>query len=143
MMVQLTSDGSVAREGFSASYSCVEAPPPPPPPPPPPSPPPPPPPPPPSVQHPCLDIDGSGSVGVDDVLALLAAFGGPAAALNVYVGLQHADTVGVVDLLHLLPDFGRDISNGCVDPVVGETQDYLDPVVTTSLPASMATPHTL
>ena len=86
----------------------------------------------PVVQHPCIDIDGSGSIGIDDVLALLAAYGGPASALNVYDGLPHADTVGVIDLLRLLPDFGRDISNGCVDPVVGVSQDYLDPVVSTA-----------
>jgi hypothetical protein len=92
----------------------------------------PPPPPPPPVQHPCIDVDGNGSVDVGDVLALLAGFGGPVAALNVYDGLEHDGTVGVADLLHLLPDLGRDISSGCVDPVVGVTEDFLIPIVTAS-----------
>ena len=181
MLVRLTSDGSVSREGFSASYSCVAAPPPnvdcagswslctssceagaartwsettaqsgtgaacpspsdcqpgdgecPAP-------------PPPLVEHPCFDIDGSGSIGIDDFLAVLQAFGGPVAALNVYDGLEHADNVGIDDLLHLLPDFGRDsdLSNGCVDPVVGESDDYLNPVVTTTGSAAGYTTYML
>jgi hypothetical protein len=93
---------------------------------------PPPAPPAPPVQHPCIDVDGNGSVDIGDVLALLAGFGGPVAALNVYDGLEHDGTVGVADLLHLLPDLGRDISSGCVDPVVGATEDFLVPVVTAS-----------
>ena len=76
MTVQLTSDGSVAREGFSASYSCVAAPPPPPPPSPPPPPPPPtllplpPPPPPTTTTEPTgsgfcggFDLDNNGQAG--------------------------------------------------------------------------------
>jgi hypothetical protein len=97
------------------------------------------------VEHPCFDIDGSGSIGIDDFLAVLQAFGGPVAALNVYDGLEHADNVGIDDLPHLLPDFGRDsdLSNGCVDPVVGESDDYLNPVVTTTGSAAGYTTYML
>eukprot|EP01043_Picozoa_sp_COSAG02_P024722 COSAG02_NODE_1361_length_13053_cov_26.443956_9_plen_491_part_00 len=79
-----------------------------------------------------MDVDENGSVDVGDVLTLLAGFGGPIAALTVYDGLEHDGTVGVADLLHLLPDLGRDISSGCIDPVVGATEEFLLPVVTAS-----------
>ena len=56
MTVQLTSDGSVALEGFSASYSCAAAPSPPPS----------------SMQHPCIDVDGDGNVdALTDILMVM------------------------------------------------------------------------
>eukprot|EP01046_Picozoa_sp_COSAG06_P078157 COSAG06_NODE_25808_length_628_cov_0.981096_1_plen_77_part_01 len=65
-----------------------------------------------STVHTCYDIDGDETVGIRDLLLLLAAFGGPTAALFPHDGIEHGDSVGVFDLLRLLPDFGRDISNG-------------------------------
>jgi hypothetical protein len=79
--------------------------------------------------HPCMDIDGDGWIGVNDLLSLLAAFGAP--AVELHTGFSHGDVVDVIDLLNLLPDYGRDISGGCFEAAVGETNDYLDAVVTT------------
>ena len=101
-----------------------------------------------STVHACYDIapidgdgQGDGTVGIDDLLLLLAAFGGSTAALFPYDGIEHGDSVvGVFDLLRLLPDFGRDISNGCNNAAVGETIDYLDAVVTVK--ATSAPDHT-
>jgi hypothetical protein len=101
-----------------------------------------------STVHACYDIapidgdgQGDGTVGIDDLLLLLAAFGGSTAALFPYDGIEHGDSVvGVFDLLRLLPDFGRDISNGCNNAAVGETIDYLDAVVTVT--ATSAPDHT-
>lgn len=79
--------------------------------------------------HPCMDLNADGRIDVSDLLALLAAFGGPSTAL--YNGLGHGDTVDVIDLLSLLPDFGRDdLGEGCVTARVGETFEYLDAIVT-------------
>ena len=81
--------------------------------------------------HPCMDIDGDGYIGVHDLLEVLAAFGGSASYLHVDFS-DHGDLVDVTDILNLLSDYGRDVSDGnCFEATVGETSDYLDAVVTT------------
>ena len=78
-----------------------------------------------------MDINGDGQINVPDLLLFLAAFGQPVSVLHIYDGLPHAaDTVGVMDLLLMLEDFGKDVAGGCIDPVVGEASEYLDAVVT-------------
>ena len=91
-------------------------------------------------QHPCMDITEDGVIGVDDLLGLLAAFGGPVAALHVFDGHPHAPTIGAVDILLLLPDYGHDISGGCIAPIIGDASTYLDAVVTVA--AASATGYT-
>ena len=91
-------------------------------------------------EHPCMDLDSDGYIGVSDLLRLLSLFGGPAQELHTgdavadgtHTGYSHGDVVDVIDLLNLLPDFGRRIDDhACMEAAVGETVEYLDAVVTT------------
>ncbi|MEE9131122.1 MAG: hypothetical protein V3T84_13970, partial [Phycisphaerales bacterium] len=69
------------------------------------------------------DIDGNGTVGASDLLALLVAWGPcPAPPAACDADLDCNGSVGATDLLILLTNWG-----GCASPIAsGPPQDVLD-----------------